>query len=119
MIWPALRSGLHATHQSGYCLMPLGPRKVHTRMIDEADRMQQTSASAGTRPPTGSQSVESWTRVSLPTWASSPRSAVSYSDALLLLPGSVASRMLKELETGIPACISVTLIDEPVLAKSA
>jgi uncharacterized protein len=37
----------------------------------------------------------------------------------LYLHGSAASRMLRELETGIPACITVTLVDGLVLARSA
>jgi hypothetical protein len=37
----------------------------------------------------------------------------------LYLHGSAASRMLKELETGIPACVTVTLVDGLVLARSA
>jgi nitroimidazol reductase NimA-like FMN-containing flavoprotein (pyridoxamine 5'-phosphate oxidase superfamily) len=38
---------------------------------------------------------------------------------ILYLHGSAASRMLRELETGIPACVSVTLVDGLVLARSA
>jgi len=37
----------------------------------------------------------------------------------LYLHGSAASRMLRELETGIPACVTVTLVDGLVLARSA
>lgn len=37
----------------------------------------------------------------------------------LYLHGSAASRMLGELETGIPACITVTLVDGIVLLRSA
>jgi nitroimidazol reductase NimA-like FMN-containing flavoprotein (pyridoxamine 5'-phosphate oxidase superfamily) len=37
----------------------------------------------------------------------------------LYLHGSAASRMLRELETGIPACVTVTLIDGLVLSRSA
>ncbi len=37
----------------------------------------------------------------------------------LYLHGSAASRMLGELETGIPACVTVTLVDGLVLARSA
>ena len=37
----------------------------------------------------------------------------------LYLHGSAASRLLKELEGGIPACVTVTLIDGLVLARSA
>jgi nitroimidazol reductase NimA-like FMN-containing flavoprotein (pyridoxamine 5'-phosphate oxidase superfamily) len=37
----------------------------------------------------------------------------------LYLHGSAASRMLRELETGIPACLTVTLVDGLVLARSA
>jgi nitroimidazol reductase NimA-like FMN-containing flavoprotein (pyridoxamine 5'-phosphate oxidase superfamily) len=37
----------------------------------------------------------------------------------LYLHGSAASRMLEELETGILACVSVTLVDGLVLARSA
>ena len=33
----------------------------------------------------------------------------------LYLHGSAASRMLRELETGIPACVTVTLVDGLVL----
>ena len=36
----------------------------------------------------------------------------------LYLHGSAASRMLGELETGIPACVTVTLVDGLVLARS-
>jgi nitroimidazol reductase NimA-like FMN-containing flavoprotein (pyridoxamine 5'-phosphate oxidase superfamily) len=37
----------------------------------------------------------------------------------LYLHGSAASRMLRELEGGFPACVSVTLVDGLVLARSA
>ncbi|HTM37146.1 MAG TPA: pyridoxamine 5'-phosphate oxidase family protein [Terriglobales bacterium] len=37
----------------------------------------------------------------------------------LHLHGSVASRMLGELEKGVPACVTVTLVDGLVLARSA
>jgi nitroimidazol reductase NimA-like FMN-containing flavoprotein (pyridoxamine 5'-phosphate oxidase superfamily) len=37
----------------------------------------------------------------------------------LYLHGSSASRMLRELETGIPACVTVTHVDGLVLARSA
>lgn len=37
----------------------------------------------------------------------------------LYLHGSVASRMLRNLESGVPACITVTLVDGLVLARSA
>jgi uncharacterized protein len=37
----------------------------------------------------------------------------------LYLHGSAVSRMLGELETGIPACITVTLVDGLVLSRSA
>jgi uncharacterized protein len=37
----------------------------------------------------------------------------------LYLHGSTASRLLCELEAGIPACVSVTLVDGLVLARSA
>jgi uncharacterized protein len=37
----------------------------------------------------------------------------------LYLHGSAASRMLRELETGVPACLTVTLVDGLVLARSA
>ena len=37
----------------------------------------------------------------------------------LYLHGSAASRMLGELESGIPACVTVTLVDGLVLARSA
>jgi len=36
----------------------------------------------------------------------------------LLLHGSVASRLVNELSTGLPACISVTMVDGLVLARS-
>ena len=37
----------------------------------------------------------------------------------LFLHGSAASRMLRELETGVAACVNVTLVDGLVLARSA
>ena len=37
----------------------------------------------------------------------------------LYLHGSAASRMLRELGSGVPACVSVTLVDGIVLARSA
>ncbi|WP_263350409.1 pyridoxamine 5'-phosphate oxidase family protein [Acidicapsa acidisoli] len=37
----------------------------------------------------------------------------------LYLHGSPASRMLRELQTGVPACIAVTIVDALVLARSA
>src|SRR5713226_7820110 len=37
----------------------------------------------------------------------------------LYLHGSAVSRMLRELETGIPACVTVTLLDGLVLSRSA
>lgn len=37
----------------------------------------------------------------------------------ILLHGSAASRMLRNLETGAPACVTVTLVDGLVLARSA
>jgi nitroimidazol reductase NimA-like FMN-containing flavoprotein (pyridoxamine 5'-phosphate oxidase superfamily) len=37
----------------------------------------------------------------------------------LYLHGSSVSRMLREIETGIPACITVTLVDGLVLSRSA
>jgi nitroimidazol reductase NimA-like FMN-containing flavoprotein (pyridoxamine 5'-phosphate oxidase superfamily) len=37
----------------------------------------------------------------------------------LYLHGSAASRMLRQLETGIPACVTVTIVDGLVLARSA
>jgi nitroimidazol reductase NimA-like FMN-containing flavoprotein (pyridoxamine 5'-phosphate oxidase superfamily) len=37
----------------------------------------------------------------------------------LYLHGSAASRMLQELGSGVPACVSVTLVDGIVLARSA
>jgi uncharacterized protein len=38
---------------------------------------------------------------------------------VLFLHGSAASRMLRELDSGIPACVNVTLVDGLVLARSA
>jgi uncharacterized protein len=40
-------------------------------------------------------------------------------DRRLYLHGSAASRMLSQLESGIPACVTVTLVDGLVLARSA
>jgi uncharacterized protein len=40
-------------------------------------------------------------------------------DDKLYLHGSAASRMLRGLETGIPACVTVTIVDGLVLARSA
>lgn len=37
----------------------------------------------------------------------------------LYLHGSAASRMMRQLETGIPVCVTVTLVDGLVLARSA
>jgi nitroimidazol reductase NimA-like FMN-containing flavoprotein (pyridoxamine 5'-phosphate oxidase superfamily) len=37
----------------------------------------------------------------------------------LYLHGSAASRMLRELSSGVPACVTVTLVDGLVLARSA
>jgi uncharacterized protein len=37
----------------------------------------------------------------------------------LYLHGSAASRMLRELQTGIPTCVTVTLVDGLVLSRSA
>lgn len=37
----------------------------------------------------------------------------------LFLHGSAASRMLRELERGVPICVTVTLVDGLVLARSA
>lgn len=37
----------------------------------------------------------------------------------LYLHGSAASRMVRELESGVPACVTVTLVDGLVLARSA
>jgi len=37
----------------------------------------------------------------------------------LYLHGSAVSRMLRELEAGIPACVTVTLVDGLVLSRSA
>lgn len=41
------------------------------------------------------------------------------SENKLYLHGSAASRMMRELETGVPACVTVTLVDGLVLARSA
>jgi uncharacterized protein len=40
-------------------------------------------------------------------------------DDRLFLHGSAASRMLRQLETGVPACVTVTHVDGLVLARSA
>jgi nitroimidazol reductase NimA-like FMN-containing flavoprotein (pyridoxamine 5'-phosphate oxidase superfamily) len=40
-------------------------------------------------------------------------------DDALYFHGSVASRMLRSLEQGVPACVTVTLLDGLVLARSA
>jgi nitroimidazol reductase NimA-like FMN-containing flavoprotein (pyridoxamine 5'-phosphate oxidase superfamily) len=40
-------------------------------------------------------------------------------DDALYVHGSVASRMLRSLEQGVPACVTVTLLDGLVLARSA
>lgn len=40
-------------------------------------------------------------------------------DETIYLHGSAASRMMRELETGIAACVTVTLVDGLVLARSA
>src|ERR1700751_6018287 len=37
----------------------------------------------------------------------------------LYLHGSAASRLLQQLETGIPTCVTVTLVDGVVLSRSA
>jgi nitroimidazol reductase NimA-like FMN-containing flavoprotein (pyridoxamine 5'-phosphate oxidase superfamily) len=37
----------------------------------------------------------------------------------LYLHGSAASRTLRELERGVPACVTVTIVDGLVLARSA
>lgn len=37
----------------------------------------------------------------------------------LLLHGSTGSRMMRELASGVPACVTVTLLDGMVLARSA
>ncbi|HKS74267.1 MAG TPA: pyridoxamine 5'-phosphate oxidase family protein, partial [Terriglobales bacterium] len=37
----------------------------------------------------------------------------------LYMHGSAASRMLRQLETGVPACVTVTHVDGLVLARSA
>lgn len=41
------------------------------------------------------------------------------SEETLYLLGSAASRMMRELETGVPACVNVTVVDGLVLARSA
>ena len=38
---------------------------------------------------------------------------------VLYLHGSAASRMIRELASGVPACVTVTLVDGLVLARSA
>ena len=40
-------------------------------------------------------------------------------DQKLYMHGSSASRMLRQLETGVPACVTVTHVDGLVLARSA
>src|SRR3569832_1722513 len=40
-------------------------------------------------------------------------------DDRLFLHGSAASRMLRQLDTGVPACVTVTHVDGLVLARSA
>jgi nitroimidazol reductase NimA-like FMN-containing flavoprotein (pyridoxamine 5'-phosphate oxidase superfamily) len=40
-------------------------------------------------------------------------------DDVLYIHGSAASRMLRSLETGVPVCVTVTLVDGLVLARSA
>src|SRR5437773_6304389 len=40
-------------------------------------------------------------------------------DDRLFIHGSAASRMLRSLSNGIPVCVTVTLIDALVLARSA
>jgi len=40
-------------------------------------------------------------------------------DEMLYMHGSAASRMLRELDTGVPACVNVTIVDGLVLARSA
>ena len=37
----------------------------------------------------------------------------------LFMHGSAASRMLRHLETGVPACVNATIVDGLVLARSA
>src|SRR5579864_1607206 len=37
----------------------------------------------------------------------------------LYMHGSAASRMLRQLDSGVPACVTVTLVDGLVLARSA
>jgi len=53
----------------------------------------------------------------IPTLYGRPRDAEA-SDKLYL-HGSAASRMLRELSTGVPACVTVTHVDGIVLARSA
>ncbi|WP_219341395.1 pyridoxamine 5'-phosphate oxidase family protein, partial [Nevskia soli] len=38
---------------------------------------------------------------------------------MLYLHGSAASRTIRELATGVPACVTVTILDGLVLARSA
>lgn len=40
-------------------------------------------------------------------------------DDMLYLHGSAASRMMRELDKGVPVCVTVTLVDGLVLARSA
>lgn len=40
-------------------------------------------------------------------------------DETIFLHGSAASRMLRQLDSGVPACVNVTLVDGLVLARSA
>ncbi|HEY9194635.1 MAG TPA: pyridoxamine 5'-phosphate oxidase family protein [Mucilaginibacter sp.] len=47
-----------------------------------------------------------------------PTAFVRYHDRIYI-HGSVGSHLLREIEKGIPVCITVTLIDELVVAKSA
>ena len=54
----------------------------------------------------------------IPTLYGRVRDAGGGSDKLCL-HGSAASRMLRELSTGVPACITVTHVDGIVLARSA
>ena len=45
--------------------------------------------------------------------------ALARDDAQVLLHGSVASRVMKHLAGGLPCCVTVTLLDGLVLARSA
>ena len=54
----------------------------------------------------------------IPTLYGRVRDAGSGPDKLCL-HGSAASRMLRELSTGVPACVTVTHVDGIVLARSA